>query len=356
MIGTSLIGGLDTGLRGAAIALFLLIAVAVLRRGGGRPVAWLGAALSVGAAAYVLCSLPDHPRSPWFSSPGGDLRRKCRGVLAVHARGVRRFLPADAMACRVVAAACHLFANGFIRHRCRRELAAGGGVAPCACSLCSSRRGSDRHGLARRPGRGPSPAAVVHPGRGRAAHGSLSRCRHFNRSRPRSSGCPSAQCRRSVVDRRGDRRGAAACRSGGISGRFRPTGSGGDPGGSAGGGAGRSGCAERARAPDDGRAAVPPRGPHHRRPCGQARPARAPAAADHQPRPGLPELQRVPQPPSPGRRQAGPRRPGAARRPHPDHRPGCRLPVAFPVQSGLQGRHRRDPTEFRRQAEGSGGD
>ena len=67
MIGTSLIGGLDTGLRGAAIALFLLIAVAVLRRGGGRPVAWLGAALSVGAAAYVLCSLPDHPRSPWFS-------------------------------------------------------------------------------------------------------------------------------------------------------------------------------------------------------------------------------------------------------------------------------------------------
>ena len=55
MIGTSLIGGLDTGLRGAAIALFLLIAVAVLRRGGGRPVAWLGAALSVGHGR--LCSL-----------------------------------------------------------------------------------------------------------------------------------------------------------------------------------------------------------------------------------------------------------------------------------------------------------
>ena len=60
-------GGLDTGLRGAAIALFLLIAVAVLRRGGGRPVAWLGAALSVGAAAYALCSFPDHPRSLWFA-------------------------------------------------------------------------------------------------------------------------------------------------------------------------------------------------------------------------------------------------------------------------------------------------
>jgi AraC-like DNA-binding protein len=58
---------LDIGLRGGAIALFLLIAVAVLRRGGGRPVAWLGAALSVGAAAYAFCSFPDHPRSPWFA-------------------------------------------------------------------------------------------------------------------------------------------------------------------------------------------------------------------------------------------------------------------------------------------------
>ena len=79
MIGTSLIGGLDTGLRGAAIALFLLIAVAVLRRGGGRPVAWLGAALSVGAAAYVFCSLPDHPRSPWFS----PLAAICAGNVVV---------------------------------------------------------------------------------------------------------------------------------------------------------------------------------------------------------------------------------------------------------------------------------
>ncbi|HZB53712.1 MAG TPA: AraC family transcriptional regulator, partial [Reyranella sp.] len=74
-----MIGSLDTGLRGAAIALFLLIAVAVLRRGGGRPVAWLGAALSVGAAAYVLCSLPDHPRSPWFS----PLAAICAGNVVV---------------------------------------------------------------------------------------------------------------------------------------------------------------------------------------------------------------------------------------------------------------------------------
>jgi AraC-like DNA-binding protein len=79
MIGTSLIGGLDTGLRGAGIALFLLIAVAVLRRGGGRPVAWLGAALSVGAGAYALCSLPDHPRSLWFS----PLMAICAGNVVV---------------------------------------------------------------------------------------------------------------------------------------------------------------------------------------------------------------------------------------------------------------------------------
>lgn len=59
--------GLDVGLRGAAIALFLLIAVAALRQGGGRSVAWLGAALSAGAAAYVFCSFPDHSRSIWFA-------------------------------------------------------------------------------------------------------------------------------------------------------------------------------------------------------------------------------------------------------------------------------------------------
>ena len=78
MIGTSLIGSLDTGLRGAGIALFLLIAIAVLRQGGGRAVAWLGAALSVGAAAYALCSMPDHPRSLWFAPLGIPVERLYR--------------------------------------------------------------------------------------------------------------------------------------------------------------------------------------------------------------------------------------------------------------------------------------
>lgn len=60
---------LDTGLRGAAVALFLVIAYATLRQGRGRPAAWLGATLSVGAAAYAVCSAPGHPGhgSIWFA-------------------------------------------------------------------------------------------------------------------------------------------------------------------------------------------------------------------------------------------------------------------------------------------------
>lgn len=50
----------DLPLRGASVALFLLVAVAVMRQGGGRLAAWLGAALSIGAAAYAICSAPGH--------------------------------------------------------------------------------------------------------------------------------------------------------------------------------------------------------------------------------------------------------------------------------------------------------
>ena len=60
---------LDTGLRGAAIALFLMIALATLRQGRSQPAAWLGAVLSVGAAAYAICSTPGHAahRSFWYA-------------------------------------------------------------------------------------------------------------------------------------------------------------------------------------------------------------------------------------------------------------------------------------------------
>ncbi len=58
----------DVALRGAAVALFLVIAFATLHQSRGRPAAWLGAVLSLGAAAYAICSTPGHPGhgSLWF--------------------------------------------------------------------------------------------------------------------------------------------------------------------------------------------------------------------------------------------------------------------------------------------------
>src|SRR5215470_17863011 len=70
MADDDLITVLDVSLRGAAIALFLIIAVAVLRQGRARPAAWLGAALAIGAAAYAFCSAPGHPghhSAAWFA-------------------------------------------------------------------------------------------------------------------------------------------------------------------------------------------------------------------------------------------------------------------------------------------------
>ena len=60
---------LDIALRGAAIALLLIVAVATLRRGRGRPAAWLGALLATGAAAYAVCSSPGPHGDPplWFA-------------------------------------------------------------------------------------------------------------------------------------------------------------------------------------------------------------------------------------------------------------------------------------------------
>jgi AraC-like DNA-binding protein len=64
-----LVNTLDVALRGATVALFLVIAIAVLRRGPARPAVWLGAALSIGAAAYAICSAPDRAShgSVWFA-------------------------------------------------------------------------------------------------------------------------------------------------------------------------------------------------------------------------------------------------------------------------------------------------
>lgn len=68
MGGPGILVTLDVALRGAGIALLLIVAAATLRRAQGRPAAWLGALLAVGAAAYVICSSPG-PHDPplWFA-------------------------------------------------------------------------------------------------------------------------------------------------------------------------------------------------------------------------------------------------------------------------------------------------
>jgi len=59
---------LDTALRGAGIALLLIVATATLRQAHGRQAAWLGALLAVGAATYAICSSPGpHDPPVWFA-------------------------------------------------------------------------------------------------------------------------------------------------------------------------------------------------------------------------------------------------------------------------------------------------
>jgi len=81
MISAGALETIDLSLRGASMALFLVIAVGVLRQGAARPVAWLGALLSVGAAAYASCSAPGHPidRSAWLA----PMLALCAGNVAV---------------------------------------------------------------------------------------------------------------------------------------------------------------------------------------------------------------------------------------------------------------------------------
>jgi AraC-like DNA-binding protein len=75
------IASLDAALRGGAIALYLVVAVVVLRQGPSRLVAWLGAALSIGAAIYAVCSAPGHPGhgSIWYA----PVVAVCAGNVAV---------------------------------------------------------------------------------------------------------------------------------------------------------------------------------------------------------------------------------------------------------------------------------
>lgn len=68
MGGPGILVTLDIALRGAGIALLLIVAAATLRRAQGRPAGWLGALLALGAAAYAVCSSPGpHDPPVWFA-------------------------------------------------------------------------------------------------------------------------------------------------------------------------------------------------------------------------------------------------------------------------------------------------
>ena len=81
MIDVGTIAYVDAALRGGAIALFLVVAIVVLRQGRGRLLAGLGAALSVGAATYAICSAPGHPvrHSIWYA----PVLAVCAGNVAI---------------------------------------------------------------------------------------------------------------------------------------------------------------------------------------------------------------------------------------------------------------------------------
>jgi AraC-like DNA-binding protein len=61
-VGTSGLMSIDLGLRGAVVALCLLIAALALRDRRDSTAALLGAALAIGAAASMICSTPTFPR------------------------------------------------------------------------------------------------------------------------------------------------------------------------------------------------------------------------------------------------------------------------------------------------------
>jgi AraC-like DNA-binding protein len=68
VVGTSGLMSIDLGLRGAVVALCLLIAALALRDRRDSTAALLGAALAIGVAASMVCSAPTFPRPfAWWS-------------------------------------------------------------------------------------------------------------------------------------------------------------------------------------------------------------------------------------------------------------------------------------------------
>lgn len=113
---------LDIALRGAGVALLLLVAAATLRQARGRQAAWLGAFLAVGAAAYTVCSSPGpHDPPVWFA----PVLMLCTGNAAVFWLFARamfddsfRLKPGHALIWLglVVWPLAHLLGTGFTSH------------------------------------------------------------------------------------------------------------------------------------------------------------------------------------------------------------------------------------------------
>lgn len=123
MSGPGFLVSLDIALRGAAIALLLVVAAATLRQGRGRQAAWLGALLAVGAAAYALCSSPGpHARPPLWFAPVIVLCTGNAAVFWLFARALFddsfRLAPWHAMVWfgLVVWPLAHLFGAGLVTH------------------------------------------------------------------------------------------------------------------------------------------------------------------------------------------------------------------------------------------------
>jgi AraC-like DNA-binding protein len=123
MSGPGFLVTLDIALRGAAIALLLIVAIATLRRARGRPAAWLGALLAVGAAAYTVCSAPGpHGQAPLWFAPVLVLCTGNAAVFWLFARALFddsfRLKPWHALvwAGLIVWPLAHVFGAGFTAH------------------------------------------------------------------------------------------------------------------------------------------------------------------------------------------------------------------------------------------------
>src|SRR5713101_1852192 len=303
---------LEAGLRGAAVALLAVLAALLLRDGRRTPAGLYGAMFAASVAAYVIVTAPG-----------------LRGIVA----------PCPALA-----------RHGSDRLRLR-AWAGAGGVSPLPCLAAGVRRA--RHSPSpgrpfRRSHRGAPPLS----GGARAFFGDLhGSCDRAGNLHGRAAGLAAAEHRKRGGGVGADLRfrlyavvavGTWPADSGGagraarLSGRWLP--------------AFRRRCdrrsgggAARASPPADGAGEDLSRGRfEHHRALGPARGSGIPPAPAHQPAAGPSELQHLRQRLPSGRCHGGAGRPDPGSGADPDDRARCRVPVAWAVQSRLQGAYRHD--------------